>query len=240
MNTQFTGTEVIDQVNYNCPESWEEVFRMCNERKIFDKIQQIVNRHGEYYPNPEDLFAAFRFTKYDNVKVVIFGQDPYPNLDLNGQPRATGMSFNQRESERISISNINIFKELARTHTEKGFRKPSHGCLERWAKQGVLLLNENLTLFPGVKLTANQNKFWHPFVTVVIEKVIEANPNVIFVLWGRKAQQLETYISQNAKKIIGYHPSSRGMFAENNHFVEIDEHLEQHGIEPIDWNTEEL
>ena len=236
-NTTQQNEDILYQAYVVYPKEWGSVFSKCANMGVFHLIQKITNEKGKFYPEPVDLFKAFHCTPLNKVKVVIVGQDPYPGLTASGTPKATGLSFSQRDTESISPSNRNIFKELVRTHSDVGFVHPKNGNLQRWASQGVLLLNRCLTFFPNIKMTRNEKKFWNPFIKVVIDAIISANRNVVFVMWGNDAQELSLFINSNIKTLEWSRPSPlcRRPFVGNNHFVEIDEHLKLHNMVPIDW-----
>lgn len=202
------------------PKGWESVFE-SNDSNL-RRISSFVSMSG-YYPLPQDVFAAFHSTPLDRVRVVIVGQDPYPQ-EINGRPRATGHSFSVRMDDSIPASLLNIFKEIRNEYPD--FTIPSNGDLSGWTEQGVLLLNKSLTYCP--EKPKEHRKAWMPFISSVVKAIIAANPSVVFVLWGKDAQELVETIGNKVTCLVSAHPSSRnarGGFFDNNHFIEINRHL---------------
>lgn len=182
------------------------------------------------YPAQEDIFNALKFTPYENVKVVILGQDPY-----HGPNQAHGLSFSVRPGVPPPPSLLNIFKEL---QSDLGIPKPSHGCLEKWAQQGVLLLNAVLTV-EADKPQSHAHIGWQQFTDKIIASLNEHPEGIVFLLWGSHAQQKTQLISNLRHKILkAPHPSplsaSRG-FLGCKHFSQANQLLTQMGREPIDW-----
>jgi uracil-DNA glycosylase len=208
------------------PKSWENVFEdAINE---LNEVESMLTYHTttygytEIYPAKDNIFNAFHLTPLQNVRVVIIGQDPYPQLcDCGEHPRAQGFSFSVAKCDQIPSSLGNIFKEIKTEYPD--FVKPSNGDLSEWAKQGVLLLNTSLTVQPGV---ANSHGIiWHGFIQRVIKAIDAVNPKCIYVMWGREAQGIEKYLSGSSIKLKAFHPSglsaSRGFFG-CGHFKEIN------------------
>lgn len=186
------------------------------------------------FPPREDLFTALRLTAPEQVKCVIVGQDPYHEL---GQ--AHGLSFSVKKGTPIPRSLRNIYKEL---YSDLGIEPPEHGCLEHWAEQGVLMLNDVLTVYEG---EANSHKKWgwEKFTSELIRLVEEQEQPIAYILWGKSAQKK---IVQNqlgkatAPRLIlqSNHPSplsaSRGFFG-SRPFSQVNAFLSGHGVSPIDW-----
>lgn len=223
------------------PFSWENVFRDSYEelKYISEILEERVKTHGEFYPLKKDIFAAFNHTQLKNVKVVILGQDPYPQtIFINGQavPRTVGLSFSVRIEDSIPSSLQNIYKEM--TQSVKGFARPDHGDLTDWAKQGVLLLNTCLTVEPG-KPGSHGDDLWAGFIYRVFNAIAQVNPHCVFMLWGRKAQDMKKLIGQKSVFLEAAHPSglsaNRGFFG-CNHFNLANRALMRHGQTPINWN----
>lgn len=185
------------------------------------------------YPSADDIFNAFHFTPLSKVKVVIIGQDPYHN-----EGQAHGLCFSVKPEVEIPPSLVNIYQEL---HDDLGCYIPDNGYLEKWARQGVLLLNTVLTVRAHLA-NSHQGKGWERFTDAVIRAVNEQDRPVVFLLWGRPAQ-LKKVMLNNPKHLIleAPHPSPlsayRGFFG-CRHFSKSNEFLIKNGIEPIDWQIE--
>ena len=185
------------------------------------------------YPRVDDIFNAFNYTSFDDVKVVILGQDPY-----HGQGQAHGLSFSVKKGIAVPPSLKNIFKELK--NDIKDFQTPNHGELSSWAKQGVLLLNATLTVRsqePG----SHQKRGWEKFTDNVISEISSKKNGIIFLLWGKYAQEKEFLIDTTKHHILkAAHPSPfsayRG-FLGCSHFSETNKILERQGLPPINWQV---
>ena len=182
------------------------------------------------YPPGSQIFRAFELTPFDEVKVVILGQDPY-----HGPGQAHGLSFSVAHGVAPPPSLQNIYKELA---ADLGIPHPGHGNLEGWARQGVLLLNTCLTVEDG-RAGSHQGKGWEPFTDAVISALNRERENLVFILWGRKAQDKGAVIDRERHLVLtSVHPSplsaSNGFFG-SRPFSATNAWLEQHGITPIDW-----
>src|SRR5690625_4963584 len=182
------------------------------------------------YPTMYDIFNALHYTPFHQVKVVILGQDPYhaPN-------QAHGLSFSVQRGIRKTPSLINIFKEL---QNDLGYPQPDHGCLINWAKQGVLLLNTVLTVSQG-QAHSHQRKGWENFTDKVIEQLNEKEHPIVYILWGRAAQNKKTLINTSKHYILeAPHPSPlsahRGFFG-SKPFSKTNQILKKHGLPEIDW-----
>ena len=182
------------------------------------------------YPPGKDIFNAFELTPFERVKVVLLGQDPY-----HGPGQAHGLSFSVRKGLRPPPSLQNIYKELS---DDIGIPIPKHGNLEPWARQGVLLLNTNLTVEDG-KAGSHSVRGWESFTDAVIKQLSQKRCNLVFMLWGKKAQQKGSLINQKRHLILeAAHPSP---FSANNGFFgsapfsRANRYLLEHDIEPIDW-----
>ncbi len=215
-------------------ESWRPVLATEFEKPYFQKLTAWVR--GEYatttvYPLGSQIFHAFDACPFDEVKVVILGQDPY-----HGKNQAHGLAFSVNEGVRTPPSLQNIFKELQ--DDIPGTPAPANGNLDRWAQQGVLLLNATLTVraaTPG----SHQKKGWEEFTDAVIKQVSAGRPHVVFILWGAYAQKKEELIDTNKHLVLkAAHPSpysaDRGFFG-SKPFSKTNAWLEQHGETPIQW-----
>lgn len=188
------------------------------------------------YPPAEDIFNAFHFTPLSKVKVMILGQDPYHN-----ENQAHGLSFSVLPTQKdIPPSLVNIYQEL---HDDLGCYIPNNGYLKKWADQGVLLLNTVLTV-RAHQANSHQGKGWEQFTDAVIEAVNAQDRPIVYLLWGRPAQSKIPMLT-NSKHLIlkAPHPSPlsayRG-FLGCRHFSQANAFLEKNGIEPIDWQIENI
>lgn len=214
-------------------ESWKEQLSEEFEKPYFETLTNFV-RH-EYltkkiFPPAGLIFNAFDSTPFDEVKVVILGQDPYHN---DGQ--AHGLSFSVNEGIQVPPSLVNIYKEINR---DLQLPIPRSGNLERWAKQGVLLLNATLTV-EAHKAGSHQNRGWETFTDAAIRKLAAQRENLVFMLWGAYAQKKASFIDPNKHLVLSSpHPSPlsahRG-FIGNGHFSKANQYLELHGFAPINW-----
>lgn len=187
-------------------------------------------RSSVVYPEIDDIFNALHYTSYDGTKVVIIGQDPY-----HGLGQAHGLSFSVQPGVRVPPSLQNIFKELKE---DLGFEIPDHGSLVSWAKQGVLLLNNVLTV-QASEPTSHQGKGWERFTDTIIRELNKRQQPVVFVLWGKHAQQKAAAIDESRHCIISSpHPSpfaARKGFFGSQPFSKANAFLRQTGVKEIDW-----
>ena len=244
VNQTWSVKRIVDEVT---PITWENLFAESKHElqhisNILDEQERI---NGPYYPLKQDIFAAFHHTPLHTVKVVLIGQDPYPQGIQNGNtivPRATGLSFSVRKQDSIPSSLQNIYTELA--NSVRGFTKPDHGELLEWAHQGVLLLNTCLTLRPGTP--GSHGDLWKGFIVRVFREIAKVNPNCIYLLWGKHAQDLRPLIGERSIVFETSHPSGlsarRGFFG-CNFANKTNETLLQQGKVGITWSistTEQL
>lgn len=185
------------------------------------------------YPKNAEIFNAFNTTPFDKVKVVILGQDPY-----HGPHQAHGLSFSVQKGIAVPKSLINIYKELATDIP--GFTRPSHGNLEGWAQQGVLLLNATLTVRAS-EAGSHQKKGWEIFTDEVIKTLSDKRTGLVFILWGAYAQSKIPLIDAGKHHIIkSVHPSplsvERGFWG-SKPFSKANAYLTQEGETPIDWQV---
>ncbi|CDE47355.1 uracil-DNA glycosylase [Clostridium sp. CAG:411] len=187
------------------------------------------------YPVAEDIFNAFHLTPLSKVKVVIIGQDPYHNAN-----QAHGLCFSVKPEVEIPPSLVNIYKEL---QSDLGCYIPNNGYLVKWAEQGVLLLNTVLTV-RAHQAASHQGKGWEMFTDAIIKAVNEQDRPIVFILWGKPAQMKKKMLT-NPKHLIleAPHPSPlsayRGFFG-SKPFSKTNDYLVEHGIEPIDWQIENI
>ena len=187
------------------------------------------------YPPGPDIFRAFNETPFDQVKVVILGQDPY-----HGPNQAHGLCFSVQPGVQTPPSLVNIYKELKR---DLNIDIPAHGYLQSWADQGVLLLNTSLTV-ERANAGSHAGKGWQHFTDRVIELVSERQPKLVFLLWGSHAQSKQRLIDPTKHLVLrSPHPSPlsahRG-FIGNGHFSRCNQFLSQNGMTPIDWRLPAL
>jgi len=183
------------------------------------------------YPSQENCFAAFDATAFDDVKVVILGQDPY-----HGAGQAHGLSFSVQPGQKIPPSLRNIYKEL---QSDLGIAIPDHGCLSAWARAGVLLLNATMTV-EEKKPASHQGRGWERFTDAVIRGLSDKREQIVFMLWGNFAQSKADLIDHQRHMILASaHPSPfsahRG-FLGCHHFSKANAYLTEHGKTPIDWS----
>ena len=209
-------------------------FRKPYYKKLYEFIKEEYNTK-QIFPPAEDIFNAFRLTPLSKVKVVILGQDPYHDV---GQ--AHGLCFSVRPGIDTPRSLVNIYKEL---HDDLGCKIPNNGYLEKWAKQGVLLLNTVLTV-QAHQAFSHRGKGWEEFTNAAIQVLNEQDRPIVFILWGRPAQEKKAFLN-NPKHLIleSPHPSplsaSRGFFG-SRPFSKTNLFLEENGIAPIDWQIEDI
>lgn len=185
------------------------------------------------YPKGDDWFAALNLTPFEKVKVVILGQDPY-----HGPNQAHGLSFSVQDGVRFPPSLLNIYKEL---EADLGIKRPHTGHLDKWAKQGVLLLNAVLTVEAG-KANSHQGKGWEKFTDSIIAKINDEKEHVAFLLWGSYAQKKGAFIDRKKHLVLETaHPSPlsahRGFFG-SRPFSKINNYLVKTGQKPIDWSLD--
>ena len=202
-------------------------------RDLFEFVKEEYSR-VVVYPPADDIFNAFHFTPLSEVKVLILGQDPYHNVH-----QAHGLSFSvPPDQQEIPPSLQNIYKEL---QDDLGCSIPSHGYLKKWADQGVLLLNTVLTV-RAHQAGSHQGKGWEQFTDAVIQAVNAQDRPVVYLLWGKPAQSKARMLT-NPKHLVlkAPHPSPlsayRGFFG-CKHFSKTNEFLQEHGVEPINWQID--
>lgn len=217
---------------------FNEIINEEKEKEYYKSLEKFINEEYEakiIYPKKNEIFKSMEITDYDNVKVVILGQDPY-----HGEGEAHGLSFSVRENVKIPPSLKNIFKEL---NSDLGTYIPNNGYLEKWAKQGVLLLNSVLTVEKD-KPGSHRNKGWETFTDTVISKLNERQNPIVFVLWGNYAKEKEKYITNSQHLILtSPHPSpfsARTGFFGCKHFSKINDFLKQNGESQIDFQIENI
>lgn len=214
--------------------SWKAELSDEFEKPYFDNLISFVKQ--EYakhtsYPKGSQIFSAFDHCPFDNVEVVIIGQDPY-----HGPGQANGLCFSVNDGIPMPPSLINIFKEIE-TDLNKPF--PKTGNLERWANQGVLLLNATLTVRQG-EAGSHQGKGWEEFTDAVIQKISDDKKDVVFMLWGGFAKKKGARINRQHHLVLETgHPSplsaNRGLWFNNHHFSRANKFLKDKGKKTIEW-----
>jgi len=220
-------------MNVKINETWQAQLQTEFDKPYFEQLTDFVR--SEYksktiYPHSSLIFNAFEQCPFDKSKVVIIGQDPY-----HGPGQAHGLCFSVGDGVLFPPSLQNIFQEI---NNDIGAPVPASGNLERWAKQGVLLLNATLTV-QAHSAGSHQGRGWETFTDTVIKKVAEEKENVVFLLWGAYAQKKAAMINPARHKILtAVHPSPlsayRGFFG-CKHFSQTNEYLKSKGIEEINW-----
>jgi uracil-DNA glycosylase len=214
--------------------SWKIILKEEFLKPYFHDIVNHIKTEKEQgktiYPPGSLIFHAFEATPFDQVKVVILGQDPY-----HGPRQAHGLSFSVQRFVYPPPSLVNIFKEL---HEDVGMLIPAHGHLESWARQGVLLLNASLTVRAGEPMS-HSKVGWQHFTNATIEKISAQKKNIVFILWGKFAQDKMILIDGTKHLILkSAHPSplsaTNGFFG-CRHFSKTNEYLMKNGIDPINW-----
>jgi uracil-DNA glycosylase len=214
--------------------SWQQVLESEYEKPYFQELISFVK--NEYatkscFPLESEIFAAFNHCPFDKVKVVIIGQDPY-----HGFGQANGLCFSVNDGINFPPSLINIFKEI---QSDLGLPIPISGNLERWADQGVLLLNATLTVRES-EAGSHQKKGWETFTDAVIQKISDEKENIVFLLWGGFAKKKGAKINRTKHHVLETgHPSplsaNRGLWFGNKHFSKTNAYLQSLGKETIKW-----
>lgn len=212
---------------------WDDVLKEQFHQPYYLKLREFLKReyaNTAVFPQLHDIWTAFQLTPYNKVKVVILGQDPY-----HGPGQAHGLSFSVQEGVRLPPSLLNMFKELT---TDIGCDMPSNGSLVGWAEQGVLMLNTVLTVRQG-EANSHRGQGWEQFTDEVIRKLSAREEQIVFVLWGRPAQQKKQLIDVSRHAIVeSVHPSPlsahRGFFG-SQPYSQTNEWLQRWGKTPIYW-----
>lgn len=217
---------------------FKDIIEEESQKDYYKKLHEFVYKAYEehtIFPDKKNIFAALKYTPYENVKVVILGQDPY-----HGLGEAHGMAFSVCPGIKIPPSLQNIYKEL---HEELGCYIPNNGYLMKWARQGVLLLNSVLTVQKDLP-ASHRGIGWEAFTDKIIEEVNKKDEPVVFMLWGNFAKSKASLIT-NPKHLVltCAHPSpfsARYGFFGCNHFKKANEFLKENGKQPIDWQIENI
>lgn len=226
----------MQEKNIQLHESWLPYLDSEFEKPYFKQLKDFLLLEKQQYrvfPPSSLIFSAFNLTPFDDVKVVILGQDPY-----HGIGQANGLCFSVSTGIRKPPSLNNIFKEL---ETDLGFPIPHTGNLEPWAKQGVFLLNATLTVRENTA-GSHQNKGWEQFTDNVIKTISDNKQGVVFLLWGNYAKAKEVLIDNSKHSVLtAAHPSplARGAFFNSKHFSKTNEILIEQNKKPINWQIKD-
>ena len=221
----------------NIGNDWDSILTGEFDKEYYKELRKFLvseYRTTTIYPDMHDIFNALKYTPYENVKVVILGQDPY-----HEPGQAHGLCFSVKKGVPKPPSLVNIFKEL---EADLGIAPPSHGCLTDWAAQGVLLLNTVLTVRRG-QANSHKGKGWEIFTDRVIELLNEREKPIVFILWGANAKSKREIITNpNHSIITGAHPSplsAQNGFFGGRYFSRTNAYLTEKGEVPIDWRISE-
>ncbi len=216
------------------PEYWETFLNEEREKEYFKKLTLFIN--SEYsthtiYPKKEEIFSALKETPFEKTKIVIIGQDPY-----HGENQAHGLAFSVKPGTKIPPSLINIFKEL---NNDLNISIPETGYLLPWAKQGVLLINTVLTVRAG-EANSHKNVGWETFTDKIIMELNSSKYPLVFLLWGKPAQEKEKFLTNKKHLILkAAHPSPlsafRGFFG-CKHFSKSNTYLRKNNLQEINWD----
>ena len=221
-------------MNVSIDESWKTRLQAEFDKPYFAELAEFLRQEystQRVYPPGRLMFNAFNQSSFDDVRVVILGQDPY-----HGEGQANGLAFSVADGITKPPSLVNIFKEI---QDDLGKPVPKSGNLERWARQGVMLLNATLTVRAG-QAGSHQGKGWETFTDAVVKLISDEKKNVVFMLWGAYAQKKGAVIDGKKHLILkSKHPSPMaaqwGGWFGNKHFSQANSYLESKGLPPIDW-----
>ncbi len=213
---------------------WKAILKDEFEKPYFKNLVEFVKNEyasAKCFPPGKQIFSAFDHAPFDEVKVVIIGQDPY-----HGPGQAHGLCFSVGENVALPPSLKNIFEEI---RTDVGTPIPNNGNLQRWANQGVLLLNATLTV-RAHQAGSHQNKGWEKFTDAVIEKLSSEREGLVFMLWGGPAKKKGAKVDSSKHLVLtSGHPSplaaNRGYWFGNKHFSKANEFLKEKGKVPVNW-----
>lgn len=230
------GVTMVKSKKIDLDESWLKYLRPEFDQKYMSDLRNFLkeeNRTQKVFPPMKKLFSALNLTVFEQVKVVILGQDPY-----HGMGQANGLCFSVEKGVPIPPSLQNIYKELK---SDLNINTPSHGDLTSWAKQGVLLLNNVLTVREG-SAGSHHDKGWEIFTDKIVELLNKEKSHIVFILWGTAAQKKGSLVDRKKHYVISTaHPSPlsayRGFFG-SKPFSKTNEYLEKKQISPIDWKID--
>ncbi len=215
--------------------TWKEFFDIESKKEYYKNLNNNLetlykDESLSILPPKKDIYNAFNYTKFENVKVCIIGQDPYPTKNV-----AHGLAFSVLPNIKVPESLKNIYKELV---LEGNFEVPSQGYLKSWADEGVFLLNTVLTVEEG-KPNSHKNLGWQTFTSEVIKTLSENKEYMVFILWGSKAKNMKKYITNpNHLVLEGVHPSPLSVyrgFMGCNHFKLANDYLNKHSLKMVKW-----
>jgi uracil-DNA glycosylase len=239
---KFERDPMSDSIFFDLPPSWANVLRQELQKPYLGKLAAFLEqerwKNHIVFPQEHEVFQALQLTPFENVNVVIVGQDPY-----HGPGQAHGLCFSVQPTVAIPPSLQNIYKEM---QSDLGIVPAKHGCLTSWAHQGVLLLNATLTVRQGEPLS-HHKKGWEEFTDAIIEAVATQKKHVVFILWGKNAQEkcqkLSAALHAHHLVLTAAHPSPysapHGFFG-CKHFSKANQYLSEHGLKPIHWEIPEL
>lgn len=221
-------------MNVKIDDSWNEHLQTEFEKPYFEELTQFVKEEYQAntcFPQEDHIYDAFNLCFFEDLKVVIIGQDPY-----HGEGQAHGLCFSVNDGISLPPSLKNIYKEI---QSDLDITNPTSGNLERWAKQGVLLLNATLTV-RAHEAGSHQKKGWEKFTDAVISKISAEKENVVFLLWGGYAKKKGSKIDASKHMVLTCgHPSplsaNRGYWFGNKHFSETNNYLKNKGLDEINW-----
>lgn len=223
----------MGEITNDWAETLSEEYKKPYYKELYDKVKEEYSNY-QVFPDSEDIFNAFHYTPLHNVKVVILGQDPYHDV---GQ--AHGLCFSVKQGVTVPPSLCNIYKELK---SDLGCYIPNNGYLKKWADQGVMLLNTALTV-RAHEANSHKDIGWEKFTDAAIRILNEQDRPIVYLLWGRFAQMKKKMLN-NPKHLIleAAHPSPLSVkkFYGCKHFSKANEFLKEHGLEPIDWQIENI
>ena len=223
----------MGEITNDWAEPLSEEYKKPYYKELYDKVKEEYSNY-QVFPDAEDIFNAFHYTPLHNVKVVILGQDPYHDV---GQ--AHGLCFSVKQGVTVPPSLCNIYKELK---SDLGCYIPNNGYLKKWADQGVMLLNTALTV-RAHEANSHKDIGWEKFTDAAIRILNEQDRPIVYLLWGRFAQMKKKMLN-NPKHLIleAAHPSPLSVkkFYGCKHFSKANEFLKEHGLEPIDWQIENI
>ncbi len=228
------GEKMSDKTSVKLDPSWLDVIGVEFDKSYMVQLKSFLAQEKKagkvIYPKGDEIFNAMNTTRFDDVRVVILGQDPY-----HGAGQAHGLSFSVRSGVKLPPSLMNIYKEIS---AEYDVLMPKDGDLTRWAKQGVLLLNATLTVQDSLA-GSHQNKGWEEFTDAIVRAINDRAENIVFLLWGSYAQKKGAIIDRKKHLVLtASHPSPlsahRG-FLGCGHFRAANDYLESNGFSPIDW-----
>lgn len=217
--------------------SWDDIFQQSIDefKDIYEVLNNDIEQGYRIVPDLDNIFKVFEILPMTNVKVVILGQDPYPEILPDGRPLATGIAFSiPKDVTKFPGSLTNIFRELMFEYPN--YTMPTHGDLTYWVNQGVLLLNTSLTVRSGIP--GSHGDIWVGFIYRVIIGLMNQTPKPIFLLWGKRAKQFYDIISGKANVLLAGHPSpySFRYYYQCNHFKLANQYLSDIGLSEIDWS----